>query len=182
MVKVRGLVILNSVAYVKDRFGPEGHERVLEALPAERRMIFLREIRDATWEPLDDLISYTEVAHELLAPKDPQFHWKMGSHSGRQARLRGGFQPMVEDPETAMRLGPVLWRSFVDTGRFEFIVKGKKEGVIRIHGFPSTPALCQRMCGSWEELLGSAKHPATIEKTACIQDGSPFCEMHVKWR
>src|SRR5262249_41381566 len=100
---------------------------------------------------------------------------------GRRARTGGGVAPMVADPATAMRLGPVIWKSFCDTGRFEFLVQGRREGFVRLHGFPATRALCQRVRGSWESLLGTDELPARMTQTACVVDGSPYCEFHVVW-
>ena len=68
-----------------------------------------------------------------------------------------------------------------EPGDYVVIPKGTREALVRILDFPASRSLCQRVCGSWEELLGTAAHPARLEKTACRLDGSPYCEMHVRW-
>lgn len=41
--------------------------------------------------------------------------------------------------------------------------------------------LCESTCGALEGLASSEEGRAHVEKTACVLDGSPYCEMRLWW-
>lgn len=181
MTRVRGIAILAAMRFVKESYGPEAHERVLKALPVASAGTFLGPLRDASWKPLKDLGAYAEAARQIFAPTDAGFYRKLGVAVGCMEREMGGFKPMVVDPATAMRLAPLLWSALYDTGRVESIATGPKEALIRIRDFRTSRALCQSNCGSMEGLASSEGMRLQVEETACVLDGSPYCEMRVRW-
>jgi CheY-like chemotaxis protein len=170
---VRGAILLNTVRFVRETYGPDAHPRVLKALPADHCATFLAPIRDASWHPSADLEAYVETARALLAPQDPDFERRAGYFAGRGVR-EAGFEALLVAPE---KLATVIWRALFDSGRVEVVSHGEVETLARIYDFPTTRSACQRMLGAWEGLLG-----ARVEKTACVLDGSPWCEMRVLWR
>lgn len=181
MAQVRGIAFIGAVTFVKDAFGADAHDRVLEVLPEANRATFAGPLRDAVWRPLEDLAAYAGAARRLLAPDDPAFYAKLGFRAGRVEREQGGFHPMVASPETAIRLGPVLWRSLYDSGRMELLADGDDRARVRIHDFAATPALCTANGAALSGLLGSDERPVTSEETACVLKGDAFCEYRVTW-
>jgi hypothetical protein len=181
MVLVRGIAFIGAMQFVKEEFGPEGHERVLDALPEANRATFSAPLRDAVWRPVEDLAIYAGTARRLLAPDDPTFYERLGFRAGRVERDQGGFHPMVVDAPTAIRLAGVIWRSLYDAGRMEMIPDGAARALVRIHDFPTSPALCKANGAALSGLLGSDESPVTSEQTACVLDGAPFCEWRVTW-
>ena len=132
MASVRGVAVLNAIRYVRESFGPNPHQAVVKALSEPHRATFLGPIREASWKPVEDLIAYLETAQRLLAPADPLFFRRVGRFSGQLERASQGFEVMVADPSTAMRMGPVVWRSFFDAGRLEVEILGPREGMARV--------------------------------------------------
>lgn len=181
VARVRGITVLGTVRFVKETYGPEAHEKVLAALPAQACAVFLGPLRDASWVGLKDLMAYTEEARKLLAADDPEFWRKLGGFIGRFERDKGGFRPMVADPATAMRLAGVMWSALYDSGRLEIVVQGPREALARIHGFRTNRDLCQTNCAAMEGLLSTDHHAAHAEETACVLDGGPYCEMRLVW-
>lgn len=181
MVRIRGIAFIGAMQFVKDEFGPEAHDRVLEALPEAHRASFAGALRDAGWKPLDDLVAYAGTARELLAITDDGFYTRLGYRAGRVEREQGGFQPMVADAGTAIRLGAVIWRSLYDAGRMELIPEQDGHAIARIHDFPTSEALCQANCAALSGLLGSDEQPVRTEQLACVLDGAPCCEYGVSW-
>jgi hypothetical protein len=181
MVLIRGIAIIGTVQFIKDEFGPEAHDRVLQALPEASRATFASPLRDAVWKPIADLAAYAGTARQLLAPTDERFYSRLGFRAGRIERDQGGFHPMVADAPTAIRLAAVIWRSLYDAGRMELVADGDTRAVARIYDFPTSIALCQANCAALSGLLGSDERPVTTEQVACVLDGAPFCEYSISW-
>lgn len=181
MVRIRGIAIIGAVQFIRDEFGAEAHERVLQAIPESSRAAFASPLRDAIWKPLDDLIAYAGTARALFAPEDAGFYVRLGFHAGRVEREQGGFHPMVVDVPTATRLAAVIWRTLYDTGRMEILVNGTSGAVARIHDFPTSPALCQANCAALAGLLSSDTLAVRTDQVACTLDGAPWCEYRVTW-
>ena len=181
MVRVRGIAFVGAVQFVRDAYGAEAHERVVEALPAVSRAAFAAPLRDAVWKPLEALVLYAGTARELLAPADETFYARLGFRSGSVERSQGGFLPMVADMPTAIRLASVLWRSLYDTGRMSLTADGECRAVARVSDFPTTPALCQANCAALAGLLSSETRAVRTRQLACVLDGAPACEWEVTW-
>lgn len=60
--------------FVRECFGTGAHERVLQALPERHWGTFHGPVREASWEPVADVVAYMEAAHRLLAPDDDDFY------------------------------------------------------------------------------------------------------------
>lgn len=178
---VRGVAVLNAIRFVRETRGPGRHDEVVAALPAACRAVFLAQVREAAWVPLDDFVAYMETARRLLAPGDPAFFRELGRFAGRLERQASNFGVMVADPMTAMRMGPTVWRSFHDCGRLEVETLAPLEGLARVHDFPASHAMCDRRCGAWETLVSTEQLRAEATETRCQLDGHPFCETRVLW-
>jgi hypothetical protein len=181
MVRVRGIAFIGGVQFVKDAYGPEAHERVVAALPAEARTAFTAPLRDAVWKPLEALVVYAGTARQLLDPTDETFYARLGFRSGSVERSQGGFLPMVADMPTAIRLAPVLWRSLYDTGRLSLAADGPGRARARVTDFPTTPSLCQANCAALAGILSSETRAVRTRQLACVADGAPACEWEVTW-
>ena len=181
MVRVRGIAFIGAMQFVKEEFGPEAHDRVLEALPEANRATFAAPLRDAIWRPVDDLAAYAGTARRLLSPEDPRFYERLGFRCGRVEREQGGFHPMVVDAPTSIRLASVIWRSLYDAGRMELIADAGSRALARIHDFPTSPALCMANCAALSGLLGSDESPVRTGQLACVLEGAAWCEYSVEW-
>jgi hypothetical protein len=181
MARVRGRLVMNAVDYVVRRFGQAAHEQVVAALPREHWGPFVGPLHETSWEPAADVVAYLEAARRLLAPGEAEFFRDAGRSAGRIERESQGYQPMVKDPATAMRLGPKIWSSFYDSGRMEVEVVGPREGRARIFDFAVSPVLCERTSGAWEGLLSNAELRADVSEVRCVHRGDGHCELHVVW-
>lgn len=170
---VRGTFVLNSFDFVREHYGPLAHWDVLRSLP--RSVASMTEVLEISWVPLADLVAYMEAAKKLLAPGDPHFHRVMGHYGASQLRaLWVGIA--VHDPQ-ALRLGPLLWRTFVDSGRLEVIDARPEAAILRIHDLPAAAPFCQRVFGSIEGILRLGGRQLRVEKRACTSRGDPCCEL-----
>jgi hypothetical protein len=180
---IRGSSVLSTVRFVREHFGANSHAKVLEVLPARHCGTFLGPVREASWEPVEDLVAYMETARRLLAPDDQTFFKKIGVFAGHQTRDSGFKSLLGDSPEAAFKRAAVMWRSFYDVGRLEVASQAPGEIVARIREFPDTSrALCQRITGFWEGCLHvvGTEQPH-VEERICALDGGAYCEMRVTW-
>lgn len=183
MIHVRGITVLNTTRFVRERFGPEAHTRVVESLPTRHRATFLTMVREASWKPIEDVLAYMEVAKGLLAPDVPGFHREIGLYSG-QITGRGGFRFFIgSSPLKAVGRAAFMWRFLYDAGRVEVVSKAPGEITLRILDFPVPSRIwCERITGFIEAVahLAGAER-SRVEETACIHAGSDYCELRGTW-
>jgi len=83
------------------------------------------------------------------------------------------------DPEWTSEYAGTLWHLLFDTGDIEVVQTGSAETRMRIRGFPTHAALCQRILGSLEGIYAAAGRPAQVDKPACVVAGQPYCEFRI---
>lgn len=181
MAQVRGTLVLNTIEFIREHYGPQALPEVLRALPAKNAKTFLSALREASWEPLEDLDAYMVAAQAVLAPKDESFFREMGRFAGRHDRGNRAFGVMLHDLDTAARMAKTLWRSFFDEGSLEVAERDARGALLRIRDFPTTRSLCQRVIGSLEGQLSTPAAAVAVTKTACVLDGAAFCEYSLDW-
>jgi hypothetical protein len=179
MARTRHTLLVNTIEYVSERFGTDAHARVVGALPAARAP--RARPSDAAWDPLEDLVAYMEAAQRLLAPDDAEFFRKLGYFAGCRDRATRAISVMVADLDTAMRMAPVIWRSFLDVGRLEVVAYAATGATLRLSDVPARPSVCQRVMGSIAGLLAVAAPGIRVAETACTSRGDPHCELRLAW-
>jgi hypothetical protein len=176
MSRVRGTVVLNTFAFVRKTHGPGAHEKILQALgPADAALLALPP-REAAWLPVLPLVAYLEAAKALYAPAEDGYFRTIGRFAGTVDRESRAMGVMVSDLETATKMARVLWRQFYEEGELEVVEQTPAGARLRILGFPAYRAICQRIAGSLEGLLGGAALHVTVDKSACVLSGDPCCE------
>jgi hypothetical protein len=183
VAQIRGAAVLNTLRFVREQYGPGAHERVLQQLPREHWGTFLGTLREASWEPVADLVAYMEAAQRVLAPDDAGFFKRLGVFTGQHTRSSAFAALLGDDPATAGQRAQMLWRSFYDAGRLEIVEKGEGWLVARILDFPDTRrSLCQRITGFWEGCFDEGgKRETRVVEERCALDGGPCCVMRVTW-
>ncbi len=181
MAKARGTLVLNTIAFVREKHGPEAHERVVASLGTRHAAAIQLSPREAGWVDVDVILAYMEAAHRLLAPDDPGFYREIGRFAGQRDRDARAFGIMVGDFATAMRLASILWRAFFDVGDLEVVDRDATGATLHIRNFPTHRILCQRIVGSLEGQLSRPESPVRVEERACVLDGAPCCELRLDW-
>lgn len=181
MASARGTLFLNTVAFVRQAYGEAAHARVLGALTREQAATFSTTMRDGSWHPVELLAAYMETAQSLLAPEDPDFFRRVGVDSARRDRAGRGVGVMVADIDTAVRLAAVLWRTYFQGGALDLLETDGHGVTLHVRDFPARRALCQRMVGGLEALLGTAASDLSVTERACTTLGAPYCEIRVSW-
>lgn len=181
MVLARGTLFLNSVDFVRETYGDAAHARVLATLSPEHAYPCSVGAREGSWHPVAALVAYMESAQRLLASDDREFFHRMGADGARRDRERRGVATMLGDVDTAVRLARVLWRTYFQGGALDVLETDGHGVTLRIRDFPARRALCRRMVGSIEVLLGPAADGVRAVERACSAMGAPCCEIRVSW-
>jgi hypothetical protein len=181
-VRIRGSEVLHTVRFVTERYGTQGHDFVLKALPPRYSARLMGAVREASWEPLEDYLAYVERAHALLAPEDPEFLGDCGRYSGRLARA-DAVGVLLVDPETILREARVLWRTFFNAGRLDLIIDAPLSWRSRLVSFPiQSRVFCGIRVGFVEAASPSVEgRPLRVTETQCICDGADCCELAMRW-
>lgn len=177
MAGVRGTVLFNTIAFLRARYGPDAHERVLDSVPPECAASFQGPLTEGGLRPLVHLLTYMEKAKALCGPSDPDFFRQMGLFAGAKHRDDSNFSFMLSDRETAQRMLKVIWRSFFDEGYAEPVEKTQRSFTFRVVGFRGSSSLCERLVGAAQAQLRGVG----AEHRACVFRGDPHCEFSVWW-
>jgi hypothetical protein len=178
MANVRGVDLLDARAFLRDTYGPDSHQKVMEALDAEARATFEPGIRETGWYPIAALQSYLAAGRRVLDPAALEFFRRQGRYAADR-RKRGPLMAMVASPALRMRLAGLVWRMFYDVGRLEVVGSSPETALGRIYDFPATPELCERFVGIWEGMAGSRERPGRAAERRCVLHGDPYCEFEV---
>ena len=154
---------------------------MLAVLPPAQYATFAGALREASWEPLGDLVAYMEAARRLLAPDDDELYRNMGRFSGALARAQGTTGVMVKDPANALRMGATLWSTYYDAGRLVLKAISSEETLVQVHAFPAFRPICERNGGAFEGLVSDRDRTASHQEVACVARGAPCCEYVVAW-
>lgn len=165
--------------FLRHEFGEAALGHVLAALPGEAAACFGESVRDVAWYPLLALDLYLKAACQQLAGGSLELCRRQGRFAA--ASQKGGFlSKLVSTPALRMRMAPMVFRLFYDTGRLEVVGSDPETAVGRIHDFPATPELCERFLGVWEGLIAAAGRPVVAEEARCVRRGDAYCEIRVR--
>jgi len=181
-IHVRGSAVTNTVRSVRQRFGEDAHQQVLEALPQEHRGPFLASVRDAAWVPIDPLVRYMELAAGRLVEDPDAFYRALGHDAGEGTRHTGVRLFLGDDPGTATTRAMFFWRFFYDQGRVACALTAPRSLQVRLQDFrPPSRAWCHRTAGFLEGCLSVLGLPGRVEETACVHQAADACELMVTW-
>jgi hypothetical protein len=185
MARIKGTAVSASVAYLRNRLGEEGFDRLLQTLPEDPRASFSRTVLESTWYEFGHLLILMRAAESQVAlPPGRSLAWDMGRFSaehGLNTVYRMFFK--MADPSYIVKRASHLFPAYYDSGEMRLVTQDSSGAVIRIAGFrePCTE-FCDRMQGWMErtiELTGS-KH-VQLEHPRCAARGDAYCEYRGLW-
>ncbi len=169
--------MIDAVGFTAATFGRSAPATVLARFAPEAREVFAGRVLEGGWYPLAAFVSYLVTARQTLAPSEREFYRRQGRYAGE--RQRSFIASMISVPETAMRMAPTIWRMYYDVGRLVVVGDSPATAACQIHGFPTTPELCERFRGSWEGASATPDRPTEATETLCTLRGDPYCEIRV---
>ena len=181
-LRIRGAVILTSLAYIDHRWGVPGRERVLARMrPAQTAL--LTAVHPDRWYDLDLLLALLQWVHRELAADDAfaremgRFACDYGIHRFYRFLLRVTPIPRI------VRLAPAVWASFHRPGRMLIVEMAPNRAVLRVEDYPHRSALfCARMIGWMERIIErSGARMCTIHHPVCVARMGLYCEYTGAW-
>lgn len=183
---IKGLVLKSRLDYVKQFYGEKGLTLMLEALPPGSREVIRDGVLVSSWYPLDQAIEILVAIDEIFGKGDFELTRKIGAFTARAALAGGVQQSFVKehDPAFVLKMSPVLWQQYYDTGRIEIESQGEESAITRIHDFERPhPVICSGLLGWIEEAIeiwGGTQVRVSEEKCRC--KGDPYCEILASWK
>ena len=181
-LKVKGGALLSRLAFVRERSGENGVQRVLDRLsPADREAC--THILTGGWYPfeLNDRLDAAIAAEMGMGDK---IFLLLGEKSAEQ-NLAGAHRALLApgDPHGLLRRTPQIYQMYYDTGRRTYEYGGPKKAILRTYDAPTfSKSDCLTIVG-WHrkaiEMCDGAR--ASVIETKCRAAGDELCEYICEW-
>jgi len=183
-VHVKGIVLRARTEFIRKHFGEDDWRRVLEALKPQWRPLLEGDVLMSSWYPLSILIDLSETADRVLAKGDLALCRTIGRETARLA-LQGVHRSFARegDPSFVIRVTPLLWSQYYDSGRSETESTGPSSARTSFHDFAEPHrAICLGILGWLEaanEIWGGRDVRVAEKKCRCWKDDR--CEFEMQW-
>ena len=183
-VHIKGLVLKARVDYLQKAQGESSWERLLAELSPETRSALSDGVLISSWYPLAVSTELMSVADRMFARGDLGLAREMGRHSAKVA-LQGVHQSFARenDPSFVLRMAPLLWSQYYDSGQLEAIQTGRASAVTRVLDFEEPHvAICLGLVGWIEaaiEIWGGVD--VMVDERKCRTRGAAHCEIASSW-
>lgn len=185
-VKIKGMVLSGTIAFVKEKFGEEMFNKVVDKLSEDtRKLVTGHVIAGATYNILP-LLELQRRICEIIGDNDPLFARKIGAFAAERS-FRGLFKYLLKLASVpfALKRAPFIYNTFYNMGKMEVIKvdSEKKESILKIIELPFKDMLWEQRIAGWiekaGELLGAVNPYVKISKS--FARGDEFTEYFVKW-
>ncbi|MDP3937015.1 MAG: 4-vinyl reductase, partial [Deltaproteobacteria bacterium] len=182
---IKGLVLKSRLDYVKQFYGEKGLQLLIESLPPEGQDTIRDGVLVSTWYPLDKAIEILVAIDEIFGKGDFELMRKIGGFTARVALAGGVQQSFVRqnDPGFVLKMAPIIFQQYYDSGRIEIESKGEESAVARVFDFALPHrVICSGLLGWIEEAIeiwGGTQ--VKVSETKCCCKGDPHCEFVVCW-
>jgi hypothetical protein len=181
-VKAQGL--LHGLAWVREKFGEAGVDRVLAACsPAVRDRSAAAIPLD--WIPLAELVEFLTVADRELGAGDGEVAEAIGAASARanlrHLALRLAF--FLGRPEFLMRRVAGIWRQYNEEGEMAVREFASGRMLAELSGFPSPDwYICSSITGwLYEAGLATGMRDLSTKHVECRARGRDHCYWELRW-
>ena len=183
----RGSALIGRLEFVSARYGAQGIDRVLKALPGEVQRILRGKIDPQGEYPPETLSALTQVIRNELAGGNDDILREMTRFRARFDVQPGGalahyFKP--GDPDFIMhRMDLCLrhnWGEGVIVRTFDLEAGHIRQEVDMGRKQPRERCTYNHV-GWMEGVIEAAGGVPHIRKTQCMHDGAPFCEYDIRW-
>ena len=184
MARVKGIAVLARLRFVKERYGDEGLEQLLRALPTEERTLIDEHLLPHEWAPFSLFVNVNQRADALFGRGDLALILEMGAYAARTA-LPTIFRPFLRfgSPKFLFSRASKIWNTHYDSGRLDLIEDSPRTARLRIEGFETPHTVhCHAILG-WvrEAIVLTGAVVQFAEETRCRTRGDPFCEISARW-
>jgi hypothetical protein len=182
---VKGTAVEMTMLFVRDRFGEEGYQKWLAALPPESREIVVGKILPSGWYPLEAAyVMPTRLVCDLYFGSTKRGAFEVGRYSAQRA-LTGIYKMFVKigSPAWLMERGSKVFETYYRPSRC--VVTDRKDGSCRmvISEIEDKSGYVENRIAGWAdaaiEIHGYKTRKVAVVKS--ISTGDPQTELELTW-
>ncbi len=181
--EVRGVALKGEADFVLKEEGREGLERLEEVITNLGYPIRYKEIKATRFYPLWLEALTLLVIKRLFNYKNEKFQ-KIGSFESKISLIIRLFMKYFVSLERMIKEVPKMWRKYYTIGNLKVIEfnKEKRQGVLRLEGFQSTPLLQETFKGVFSSVIQMIiNRPVICEEKRCSLEKDDCYEFLLKW-
>lgn len=175
-MQVKGTSLIATEKFIRHRFGTEGYERFLEALPPSSRELFSATVLSPSWYPIDRAFYQPmETVCRTFYGGDPKGAREMGRFSALDA-LKGVYKVFarIASVDFVLKKTANIFATYYQPGRMEVAERGDRRIILRMTGISMPhPLLEERICGYLEgalEVCGEREGKVAVAKSMAKGD------------
>jgi uncharacterized protein (TIGR02265 family) len=181
--QVKGVAVVSTLRFIKDRFGDAGLRETLAALDAADREAFSNPLVSA-WYPLPQMLRLMRQAEARFGGQLPNIHREMGRASadyGLTTVYKIFYK--IGSPQFIISKGSRVFSSYYQYGQLEVPESGPGFANAVLRDFKDGgPEYCERIFG-WMtrtmELCGTRN--LRTSHVTCVHRGDPVCRFEGVW-
>ncbi len=185
MARVKGTVVVGSVAYLKERLGEQGYEKLLDTLSQEEAASLRFAVLQGHWYPFDLLLHLMAAAQgKVPLPPGRSLGWEMGRYTA-ETGLKTVYKVFFKVAETRyiLKRATQLFSTYYDSGTMRVVESELHRATVQVAGFDQPCVqFCDRAQGWMErvvELTGARR--VEMSHPQCAARGDAFCEYRGRW-
>jgi len=182
--KIKGSILKSRLAFVEQKFGVEGRQKVMESLDPEDRRA-LENVLPVAWLDFEIGKRLDDTIVRVLGGGRAEVFERLGEASA-EANLTSVHSAFLTsgDPHAFLSKAPQIYNMYYQTGRREYERTGEKEGVLTTYDAETySKPDCLTVIGWYRKALEmcGATNPRIIEDE-CRARGGNVCRYRVSWR
>ncbi len=182
--KVKGAVLLARCGLVKQEFGAQAWQEVLDSLPAEDREALTGPLLTASWYPFELNQRLDAAIVATVGKGEPKIFEAIGARSARD-NLSGPHRAFLTagDPQRFMSGADRIYKFYYDTGYRVYEPTGPASGVMTTFEAETfSEPDCLTVIGWYKEALRMCgAENVVMEEEVCRARGGEFCRYRISW-
>jgi len=184
MGNIRGVAFSAIVKYVKETYGREGIQKILDNLADEDKKVMEGKFESMHWYPGSAFVKFISIADKVCGEGD----YKVCYMTGREVAeyIFGGVYRMfleIGKPHTVIRRGPLAWRLMNSTGELEIEILQEDFTRAKLVGFEDySKAHCWHVVGLFQRVIElSGARNVDVKEIQCRTEGAEYCGFEARW-
>ena len=184
-MKIKGVVLRARAEFIKDHFGDDAWQRVLDALPAEDKKSMQNMLLAARWYPFEIGERIDKVIVDTLGNGKSHIFEEIGAKSAEQ-NLTMEHRTFLTPgkPQAFLKKAGIIYNFYYDTGYREYEETGPTSGVLTTYEAEThSVADCLTVIGWYREALKMCgATDVRIVEEECRAKGGSYCRYRVEWK
>lgn len=183
MQQIRGSILKSRMAFVQDRFGATGVERVRAALTPEDQAT-LKSILTIRWYPFEVGKRLDDAIVQVCGNGDPALFRQLGAASAEK-NLKTLHKSLLApgNPHAFLERARTIYALYYEVGRREYQRTGDRSGVLTTYDADTFSGPdCQTVIGWYERALEMCGATGVrVVEMECRAMGGSVCRYEVSW-